>query len=124
MGLKAPGNHSDQFLAYFPSFSEMGCSHDHVAVPGHGQVVLWTNKVAPDPDLGGQPHHLCPNTTCLCVAARPWERPVIITGVGGGKNGKNKLGIFLRFLRGFLWEIWLNNRFKSSGELFGSILLQ
>ena len=37
--------------------------------------------------------------------------------------GENNLGDFLAFLGLFMGEMCLNNRFKSSGELSGSVLV-
>ena len=39
------------------------------------------------------------------------------------ENFAHKFGICLAFVESFLWEICLNNKFKSFGELFGSILV-
>ena len=40
-----------------------------------------------------------------------------------GKIGKTNLGDVWQFVGLLLWKICLNNRFQSSGELFGSILV-
>ena len=41
-----------------------------------------------------------------------------------GGNRENKLGDLLSFVGLFIGDMWLNSGFKSSGELFGSILVQ
>ena len=59
-----------------------------------------------------------------CKDATHLERHVCSDGVGPllgsyGKHGKTKSCMFLQGFGLFMGKIWLNNRLKSSRELFG-----
>ena len=69
------------FPFHVMAFPVTGRSRGLAAAPGHGQVVLGTNKVALDlggPVWGPRANLLAPSAISpwLGAAARPWEGPV------------------------------------------------